>query len=135
MTRRRRVSNVVAKAAISIGLSWAIYWFHGNVWFRLYPALLVVLALSVFVISLFGTPVVEICGRRMGRVLDAREVAYCRRATVLWCVFLSIHLMVTIATVFADEQIWVLYNGCIAYVLLAAMFAGERFVRRSVRRG
>jgi uncharacterized membrane protein len=71
----------------------------------------------------------------MGETLDERGVAYCRRVTVAWTVFLSVHFAVTLATVFASREVWAIYNGFLAYVLIGAMFAGEWLVRRRVRRG
>jgi uncharacterized membrane protein len=34
----------------------------------------------------------------------------------------------------ADIEVWALYNGVIAYVLMGLLFAGEYLVRRRVRR-
>ena len=107
---------------------------RANVWFRLYPALMVSLALVMFAVSLRRTPLVEVLARKMGESLDDRGVAYCRRVTVVWTVFLSVHLLVTIATVFATHEIWALYNGLIAYILMGALFLGEWLYRRRFRR-
>ena len=135
MIARRTALWSVLKVGFAAGLIWMVYWLHGNVWFRIYPAVMVLAALIVFVVSLFRTPVAETWARRMGESLDARGVEYCRKATVAWSIFLVAHFGVTLATVFADEWIWALYNGCFAYFLLGGMFVGEWIVRRSVRRG
>ena len=108
---------------------------RANVWFRLYPALMVSLALAMFAVSLRRTPLVEVIARKMGESLDDRGVAYCRRVTVVWAVFLSVHLLMTIATVFATHEIWAVYNGLVAYLLMGALFAGEWLYRRRFRRG
>ena len=114
---------------------WALYVLKANVWFRLYPAVIVALALVSFGVSLWRTPLVEVFARGMGESLDARGVDYCRRVTVVWTVFLALHLAVTVGTVFASRETWAVYNGCIAYVLMGALFVGEWLYRRRIRHG
>lgn len=123
------------RLALTPLIVWGLYLLKANVWFRLYPAVMVTLALTVFAVSLFRTPLVEKIARGMGETLDARGVAYCRRVTQVWVAFLAVHLAVTVATVFASYEVWALYNGCLAYLLMGALFAGEWLVRRRVRRG
>ena len=134
MMRRPR-AGLLARVALTPVIVWALYLLKANVWFRLYPAVMVALALAVFSVSLLRTPLVESIARRMGENLDERGVAYCRTVTKVWTVFLFAHLAVTVSTVFASQEVWVIYNGCIAYVLMGALFAGEWIVRRRVRRG
>lgn len=114
---------------------WAMYLLKANVWFRLYPVVMVAVFLSLFAASLFRTPLVERFAVAMGERLDERGHAYCRGVTVAWTVFLSLHLAVTVVTVFLSLEAWALYNGCLAYVLMGLMFAGEYLVRRRIRRG
>lgn len=132
--RRPRPSTLLRIALTPI-VVWALYLIRANIWFRLYPAVMVSVALAAFAVSLFRTPLVEVFARRMGESLDDRDVAYCRRVTVVWTVFLSAHLAVTLATVFASREVWALYNGFIAYVLMGALFLGEWLYRRRIRRG
>lgn len=132
--RRPRPSTLLRIALTPI-VVWALYLIRANIWFRLYPAVMVSVALAAFSVSLFRTPLVEVFARRMGESLDDRGVAYCRRVTVVWTVFLSAHLAVTLATVFASREVWALYNGFIAYVLMGALFLGEWLYRRRIRRG
>ena len=127
--------SIVARIALTPLVVLALYLLKANVWFRLYPVLMVAVALAVFTVSLWRTPLVEVFARRMGETLDARGVAYCRRVTVVWTVFLSMHLVVTFLTVFASYETWALYNGVIAYLMMGALFAGEWLFRRRFRRG
>ena len=108
--------SLVARIALTPLVVLALYLLKANVWFRLYPVLMVAVALAVFAISLWRTPLVEVFARRMGETLDARGVAYCRRVTVVWTTFLSIHLVVT-------------------FLMIGALFAGEWLFRRRYRRG
>ena len=127
--------SIVARIALTPLVVLALYLLKANVWFRLYPVLMVAVALAVFAFSLWRTPLVEVFARRMGETLDARGIAYCRRVTVVWTVFLSMHLVVTFLTVFASYETWALYNGVIAYLMMGALFAGEWLFRRRFRRG
>lgn len=125
----------VLRLALTPLVVWGIYLLKANVWFRLYPAVMVAVVFAFFAFSLFRTPIVECFARRMGEKLDERAVAYCRRVTQVWTAFLALHLVVTLATVFASYGVWAFYNGFLAYVLMGALFAGEFFVRKRVRRG
>lgn len=127
--------RTVVRLALAPLVVWGIYLLRANVWFKVYPAVMVALALSVFSVSLFKTPMVEVLARKTGEVLDARGVAYCRNVTRAWVAFLSVHLAVTLATVFAPYEVWALYNGFVAYVLIGAMFLAEWLIRRKVKRG
>lgn len=127
--------RTVVRLALAPLVVWGIYLLRANVWFKVYPAVMVALALSVFSVSLFKTPMVEVFARKTGEVLDARGVAYCRNVTRVWVAFLSVHLAVTLATVFAPYEVWALYNGFVAYVLIGAMFLAEWLIRRKVKRG
>ena len=132
---RRPRAGFLARVALTPVIVWALYLLKANVWFRLYPAMMVAIALAAFSVSLFRIPLVESIARRMGEDLNERGVAYCRTVTRVWTAFLAVHLAVTIATVFASQEVWAIYNGCVVYVLMGALFAGEWIVRRRVRRG
>ena len=131
---RLRPSTAARIAAAPLAV-WGLYLLRANVWFRLYPAVMVATALAAFAASLFRTPLVEVFARRMGEDLDERGTAYCRAVTVVWTAFLAAHLAVTVATVFASYETWAFYNGFLSYVLMGALFLGEWLFRRRFRRG
>lgn len=130
---RRLPVRFLARLVMTLGVVWALYLLRANIWFKLYPAVMVTAVLTAFAVSLWRTPLVEVIARKMGEVLDARGVAYCRNVTRLWVIFLSAHLAVTLATVFAPPAVWVWYNGCVAYVLMGGLFVGEWLYRKKVR--
>ncbi len=125
----------VVPALLSIAAVWALYWCRANVWIRLYPALVVACVWTAFAVSLFKTPLAEIFARKMGETLDDRGVRYCRTVTRVWVVFLTVHFFLSLATAFMSHEVWAFYNGCLAYVLLGAMFLGEWICRRRMKRG
>lgn len=109
---------------------WGLYLLKANVWFRLYPVIMVATAFAIFAVSLFRRPIAEVFARRNGRSLDERGVAYCRNVTRMWTTFLAAHLAVTVATVFCSPETWAFYNGFLAYVLIGALFLAEWLYRR-----
>ena len=128
----------VAKVLAGVGLVWAIYLLRAHAWTQAYPVVVSGGVLTAFAWSLRpgAVPLVERFARRMEREeLDARGVAYCRRVTWAWVIFLSLHLGVTVATLWMPRAVWAIYNGAVAYGLMGLMFAGEWVIRRRVRRG
>ena len=131
----------VAKVALGVGVVWAIYLLRASRWgqlSRLYPVMVIAVMLGAFAWSLRqgATPLVERFACKLEKQpLDARGVAYCRKVTWAWVIFLTAHLAVTVATLWASAEVWALYNGAIAYGLMGLMFAGEWLIRRRVRRG
>jgi len=102
---------------------------------RLLPVATNAACLASFAWTLFSPPsMVERFARAFEGELDDRGVAYTRRVTQVWCVFFAINGAVALYTALvASLALWTLYNGLIAYVLMALLFGGEYLVRRRVR--
>ncbi|MBR9970178.1 hypothetical protein [Magnetospirillum sulfuroxidans] len=61
--------------------------------------------------------------------------AYMRKVSAVWCLFLVVNALVTLALALWGEVVfWALYTGFVSYVLMGLLFAGEWLVRRRVRR-
>ncbi len=61
--------------------------------------------------------------------------AYCRNVTLVWCCFFIVNGSIALMSVFGDSyRFWALYNGCIAYILMGLLFAGEYIVRKVVQK-
>ncbi|MBB5205760.1 putative membrane protein [Inhella inkyongensis] len=102
---------------------------------KLYPVAMNAALLLVFAGSLFkGPPVVERIARLREPELDARGQHYTRRVTQVWCLFfIGNGSLALVTALWADERTWALYNGLIAYVLMATLMGGEWLVRRRWR--
>jgi uncharacterized membrane protein len=102
---------------------------------KIYPVVINLSLLFVFASSLFsGMPVIERIARIREANLPASAVTYTRQVTQAWCVFFAVNASISAATViWADEQTWLLYNGVIAYGLVAVMFSAEWLIRQRVR--
>lgn len=103
---------------------------------RLYPVLVNLSLFGVFFISLFGTEsVVEKLARLQQPELSDRARGYTRRVTQVWCVFFVINGGIAFYTaLFASREVWLMYNGLIAYVLMGLLAGIEWLVRRRVKR-
>jgi uncharacterized membrane protein len=92
--------------------------------------------LALFGASLAHPPsIIERFARLREPQLPPAAIAYTRRVTQVWCVFFAVNGSIALVTaLWASDQVWALYNGLVAYVLIGLLFAGEWVVRRRVRR-
>jgi uncharacterized membrane protein len=120
--------------ALPVLLGLAVVATNSEVLLLLYPA-----SISASMLILFGTTLlrpptmVERFARLRYPDLPAESVRYTRRVTEAWCLFFVCNGTVAVYTaLYASREAWALYNGFIAYLLMGALFAGERLVRRRV---
>lgn len=101
----------------------------------IYPVFVSLLFFAVFAYSLLFPPtVVERLARLEFPNLPPHGVAYTRKVTQVWCGFFLLNTALASATVWhGDYWLWSLYNGCIFYVLMGLLMAGEMRVRRKVK--
>jgi uncharacterized membrane protein/peptidoglycan/xylan/chitin deacetylase (PgdA/CDA1 family) len=98
-----------------------------------YPALVNLVLLAQFGWTLrSGPPMVERFARLQVDDLSPPEIAYCRTVTAVWCVFFVLN-GVTAALVagWSSQNVWAIYNGFVAYVLMGLLFAVEYVVRKA----
>lgn len=98
---------------------------------KLYPVLVNAAMLVVFGASLRRPPtVIERLARLRHPDLPDAARPYLVKVTRAWCLFFvgngGIALWTALA---ASDATWALYNGLVAYVLMGAMFLGERLLR------
>ena len=103
---------------------------------RFYPVAVNSTLLLVFASSLRGgMPVVERLARLQEPELPAAAVVYARHVTRMWCGFFLLNGLVALYTaLYGSFELWALYNGGIAYGLMALLFCGEWLVRHRIRR-
>jgi uncharacterized membrane protein len=115
------------------GIGYALFavWSNELSTLRLYPVLVNALMLLIFGWSLCSPPsLIERMARIQHPNLPPEGVIYTRRVTQVWCVFFIINGAVAMATaLWASLEVWSLYNGLIAYVLMGLLFAAEYLVR------
>ena len=123
----------VALAALALAASTALL--NASLPLKLYPVLVSAVLLVVFGLSLVRGPnIAERLARLQDPVLDDRALAYTRRVTQVWCGFFVLNGGLALATaLWATEEVWALYNGLIAYVLIGLLMGGEWLLRRALR--
>ena len=109
-----------------------VSWFRNDgLPLKLYPVLVNGALLTVFAVSLRHPPtVIERLARLQTPDLPAAAIPYVTRVTKAWCLFFVCNGGIALWTALAaSDATWALYNGLIAYVLMGAMFVGERLLR------
>lgn len=103
---------------------------------KMYPALMNLAMLALFGLSLRNPPsMIERFARLARPALPDSAIPYTRKVTQLWCIFFVANGGIALFTaLYASREIWALYNGLIAYLLMGLMFAGEWTYRRFVLR-
>ena len=91
----------------------ALFHFTDFVLLKYYPPIVNFGFFAVFFSSLFQENVMR----------------YTRNLTYVWAGFTFLNFLISLATVFASEKIWALYNGFISYFLVGTFFIIEYIVR------
>lgn len=104
--------------------------FNDDIFLKLYPVLMDTSVCLMFALSLRDIPVIEKIAKKMGHSLDNEQKEYTRNVTCAWAIFMFLMAVVSFITVFLSDEIWVLFNGLISYILIAIMMGIEFLVRK-----
>jgi uncharacterized membrane protein len=98
---------------------------------RYYPAMANTAMLLLFVSTLLYPPtLIERIARLQHPDLPPSGVIYTKRVTQVWCLFFIVNGGLAFITArWCSFEVWSLYNGFIAYILMGVLFAGEYFIR------
>lgn len=96
-----------------------------------YPVCMNLLMFVMFFISLLRPPsMIERFARIAEPDLPEAGVRYTRQVTKLWCVFFVLNGSIALySCLAASMEFWAIYNGAVAYLLMAALFGGEYLFR------
>jgi uncharacterized membrane protein len=116
-------------------LAAASLWFDSTGAVRYYPVLVNAGLLLMFAASLVKPPtVIERIARLREPDLPPAAVRYTRLVTIAWTVFFVCNGAAAFYTAgFMSLEAWALYNGLIAYLLIAGVFAIELAFRTAMR--
>ncbi len=128
--RNKQIWMFVAVLFLCLGL----IIFNQGIFLKLYPLSMNLGVCLMFALSLHNTPLIEKFAIKMGYTMDDAARKYAKRATVAWAIFMGALAIISGVTVFLSDEIWVLFNGLISYVLIAIMMGVEFFVRKRVAR-
>lgn len=103
---------------------------------RFYPALVSGVLLVIFSWSLLSGPsLIERLARLQHPDLPPEGVIYTRYVTQVWCVFFIVNGAISLATsLWSSFEVWSLYNGLIAYLLVGILLSGEYIVRMKTQK-
>ena len=114
---------------------------NSSVILRFYPLLMNVLFLAVFGSTFFLPPNMIFRFAKMqdktisGSPGEKMIEAYCRKVTIVWCVFFIINGSIAAWTIFfGSDVLWSVYNGGISYLLIGLLFTAEFLVRKMVQK-
>ncbi|MCL1955950.1 MAG: hypothetical protein FWF63_01380 [Fibromonadales bacterium] len=109
---------------------------------KLYPVIINAIMLFLFGASLFKPPttvfkIALLSDKSIRNSVHYGAIEnYCRNVTKVWCIFFAFNASISLITfLYAPNWIWILYNGFIAYILMAILFAVEWLVRKKVQKG
>lgn len=106
-------------------------WSNELLTLRFYPAIANAAMLLLFSWSLFSPQsLIERIARIRRPELPPEGIIYTRRVTQIWCVFFIVNGSIALTTALCSSfELWSLYNGLIAYILMGILLAGEYIVR------
>ena len=134
LMRLLRIGKTWARPILFLSLAYAGFAFWNNqlLTLRFYPVLVNAAMLLAFALSLAYPPtIIERLARLQDPDLPPQGVQYTRRVTQVWCGFFIVNGSIAAATaVWSSFEIWSLYNGLIAYILMGLLFGGEYLLRR-----
>ena len=116
-----------------VGIAYCTFaiWSNELLTLRFYPVIVNAAMLSIFSASLLSPQsLIERLARIQHPDLPPEGVIYTRRVTQLWCAFFIVNGGIALTTaLWSSFEVWSLYNGLIAYVLMGILLAGEYIVR------
>ncbi|MBO4699839.1 AMP-binding protein [bacterium] len=118
------------------------------IFLKLYPVAINLIFLAFFASTLHSGPNIvfrfaTLSDKSIKGAFHEKKVEnYCRKVTIIWCIFFILNGSVAILTVFAGrifgitpenaDKAWSLYNGGFSYILMGILFAAEFIVRKFV---
>lgn len=110
--------------------------FNDPILIKFNPVLISLVMLISFGLSLLRPPsMIERFARLSDPNLPSQAIPYTRNVTKIWCLFFLVNGIAAAYTAwFSSIEIWTLYNGLIAYLLMGLIFLVEFLVRIKKKR-
>jgi len=117
----------IASALIAL----LIVFFNEPFYIRLNPVIINVSLFILFSYTLFKPPsMIERFARLQTPELPVQAIHYTKTVTKVWCGFFVFNIGAsTYTALYSSLEMWTLYNGLIAYILMGIIFAIEYTVR------
>lgn len=134
LTEKQRNTRKVIFVAV-LGVLVIAYFWGNQQGLKLYPVLVNAAMWLLFTSSLYAKQsIVERMARLKEPDLPESGVRYTRKVTIVWCVFFTLNGLIALFTaLWASNEIWLFYNGFLAYVLIGILVITEWIVRYRVK--
>lgn len=99
---------------------------------KFYPVLMSLGTCAIFAFTLYSPPsMIERFARLHQPDLPESGVAWTKKVTQVWCVFLLFNAICALITaLFFSTKIWAIYNGFISYLFMGILLLGEFILRK-----
>ena len=133
---RRNTVTTLLVTVVGVGACLIALASNQVLFMRFLPVFINVALAAIFLQSLYRPPsMIERFARMVDPELPAEAVGYTSTVTKVWIGFFVINGSIAAYTsAFSSLEVWALYNGLIAYMLIAILFSAEYTVRTHVRR-
>ncbi|MCF6806831.1 hypothetical protein L3V79_00265 [Thiotrichales bacterium 19S9-12] len=131
------ISLIILMTILGIFLCLFSLVFNSEYLLKLYPFMVNVLLFITFLYSFINPPTII---ERFALIIEKKAlpkeaIRYMRKVTVAWVIFFFINGLIAFITAsYSSLKIWSLYNGFIAYILIALMFLIEYIIRLKVKK-
>ena len=116
---------------LGLFLCFLVIFFNQEIFLKFYPVLMNAGMCSIFALSLRKTPLITQFTQKIRKCdLDEHKLRYTRHATIAWVIFMFFNTIASFITVFLSNEVWVLYNGFISYILIGIMMLVEYIIHK-----
>ncbi|MPY26494.1 hypothetical protein FM037_26475 [Shewanella psychropiezotolerans] len=131
LIQKQQVKAMILPIIVGIGLTAASFIAKRHDWLLYYPVVINLSMLMLFVYSLkLGPSMIERLARLKEPELPDEAIPYLKKVTQIWCGLFVFNGSVALYTAhYASLEIWTLYNGLIAYLLIGSLLGGEWLYR------
>ena len=131
LIQKQQVKAMILPILVGIGLTAASFIAKRHDWLLYYPVVINLSMLMLFVYSLkLGPSMIERLARLKEPYLPDEAIPYLKKVTQIWCGLFVFNGSVALYTAhYASLEIWTLYNGLIAYLLIGSLLGGEWLYR------
>ncbi|QYK01711.1 hypothetical protein [Shewanella psychrotolerans] len=128
---KQQVKSMAIPVLVGIGLTAGSFIAKRNDWLLYYPVVINLSMLALFGYSLkHGPSMIERLARFKEPDLPDEAIPYLNRVTQIWCgLFILNGTLAFYTASYASLEIWTLYNGFIAYLLIGLLLGGEWLYR------
>jgi len=128
--------NAIALALLIVVFAAVLYLSRSEKLLMAYPAVISLIMLGAFAVTLFHPPsIIERFSRKMGVSVPPQAIPYMRVLTMFWCGFFLLNACVAALLAWqGDVTRWALYNGLVSYLIIGLLIVAELVFRQYYRR-